>query len=98
MKKGPPGKPECAVIRVSDTGPGIPAHLLDKIFDPFFTMRKGGMGLGLAISREIIEEHGGYIFVESTVNCGATFIIHIPSCAGSNYPNKSSSDAYSSAG
>ncbi|MEO6434537.1 MAG: ATP-binding protein [Tepidisphaeraceae bacterium] len=72
-------------IQVIDTGPGIPAQLLPKIFQPFFTTksatRKGetqGTGLGLAICRDIIQSHGGRIEVASEVGRGTTFTIVLP--------------------
>jgi signal transduction histidine kinase len=54
-----------AVITVTDTGPGIPADVLPRIFDPYFTTRRDGLGLGLTISRRIVEAHGGALDVES---------------------------------
>ncbi len=67
-------------IHVKDTGVGIPAHILGSIFNPFFTTKPTGKGtgLGLAVSRGIIVKHGGNIEVKSTVNEGATFIVHLP--------------------
>ena len=53
-------------IAVSDAGPGIPAEALAHVFDPFFTTKPNGMGMGLAISRTIIEAHGGRIWAENT--------------------------------
>jgi len=67
-----------ACVHVSDTGKGISSADLQKIFDPFFTTGKGGMGLGLAISRRIIEEHGGAIGVQSATGAGATFSVAFP--------------------
>ena len=52
-------------IAVSDTGEGIPAETLAHVFDPFFTTKPNGMGMGLPISRTIIEAHGGRIWVEN---------------------------------
>jgi signal transduction histidine kinase len=69
---------------VSDTGPGIPAEECDRIFEKFRqvdssnTRAKGGTGLGLAIAREIVEMHGGRIWVESTVGQGSTFRMELP--------------------
>jgi len=60
-------------VTVSDTGPGLDAAAADKIFDTFFTTRKDGMGLGLAISRSIVEAHGGQLRADSTPGAGATF-------------------------
>ena len=65
-------------IEVRDSGGGIPEEDFKKIFDPFFTTKKDGSGLGLAISHQIVQEHGGYIVVESKVGKGTTFLIHLP--------------------
>ena len=65
-------------ITIQDTGVGIPRHLLAKIFEPFQTTKKDAMGLGLAISRRIIEQHGGSINVESEVGVGTTFMVRLP--------------------
>jgi signal transduction histidine kinase len=67
-----------AVIRVSDNGPGIPAHLRDKIFQPFFSTKEEGTGLGLSIAQRIISEHGGFLEMESTEGRGASFSIILP--------------------
>jgi signal transduction histidine kinase len=66
------------VIRVSDTGPGIPESLRDKVFQPFFSTKEEGTGLGLSIATRIIEEHGGRLELESTQKQGATFHITLP--------------------
>ena len=65
-------------IRLSDTGVGIPAENLSHIFDPFFSTKPRGSGLGLALVHRIIEEHGGRIHVESESDKGTTVIIHLP--------------------
>jgi PAS domain S-box-containing protein len=68
-------------IRISDTGTGIPKHILDKIFDPFFTTKEVGRGTGqgLAISRSVVvDKHGGSIDVQTDIGNGTTFIIKIP--------------------
>ena len=65
-------------IAVSDTGPGIPPSLAGKLFDPFFTTKLQGMGIGLAISRTIIEAHGGSIRAENNAERGATFRVTLP--------------------
>jgi signal transduction histidine kinase len=67
-----------AVIRVSDTGPGIPESVRDKIFQPFFSTKEEGTGLGLSIATRIIEEHGGRLELESKQKQGATFHITLP--------------------
>jgi len=65
-------------VEVRDTGVGIPADNLDHIFDPFFTSKDEGSGLGLSISHQIVQEHGGYVTVESRVGVGTTFYINLP--------------------
>ncbi|PWT90447.1 MAG: hypothetical protein C5B54_07150 [Acidobacteria bacterium] len=67
------------LLRVSNDGKGIPAELIPKIFEPFFTSGKGGTGLGLAIARRIISAHEGTITVESTDSSGTVFLIELPS-------------------
>jgi signal transduction histidine kinase len=71
-----------AVIRISDTGPGVPAGDLNNIFDPFFTTKPHGMGMGLAIVRTIIEAHHGQISVENQPSGGALFTIRLPMARG----------------
>ncbi len=75
-----PGTPDIAVVKISDTGKGIPKENLTKIFEPFFTTKKigEGTGLGLSISYKIIEKHGGSIKVESEVGRGTDFYVRIP--------------------
>ncbi|MBX6353639.1 MAG: hypothetical protein IRZ10_09930 [Thermoflavifilum sp.] len=72
-------------IRVCDTGCGIPAHALDKVFQPFYTTKPTGTGLGLAISKRIVEEHGGCIHIHSGVGEGTIVSIRLPrGCAPMN--------------
>jgi two-component system NtrC family sensor kinase len=66
------------VIRISDTGTGIPEDIRDRLFEPFFTTKKTGTGLGLAIAYGIVERHRGALKVESTVGRGTTFVISLP--------------------
>ncbi|MBN2364620.1 MAG: sensor histidine kinase [Calditrichaeota bacterium] len=72
--------PENVLIKVSDTGVGIPEEIRDKIFEPFFTTKKEkkGVGLGLPVVYGIIQRHHGKIWVESEPNQGTTFIIKLP--------------------
>ncbi|MBL8915422.1 MAG: HAMP domain-containing protein [Archangium sp.] len=65
-------------VRVKDTGAGIPPDVREKLFEPFFTTKQGGTGLGLPLSRQIIEAHGGTISVESEVGVGTTFLLSFP--------------------
>lgn len=67
-----------AVIRVSDTGPGIPESIRDMVFQPFFSTKEEGTGLGLSIAARIIEDHGGRLELTSQEHAGATFIITLP--------------------
>lgn len=67
-----------AAITVTDTGPGIAAAYRPKIFDSFFSTKKEGMGLGLAIARTIVHAHGGKIWQEGTSAGGAAFKFTIP--------------------
>jgi len=63
------------VLRISDTGPGIPKDLQDKLFEPFFTTKKTGTGLGLAIAYGIMERHKGALRVESSPGHGTTIVV-----------------------
>jgi len=67
-------------VDVSDTGRGIEPQMLNQIFEPFFTTKDPGQGtgLGLSVSHNIIEKHGGKITVTSTVGKGTTFTIFLP--------------------
>jgi signal transduction histidine kinase len=66
------------LISVSDTGVGIPAEGADEIFKAFFTTKPQGSGMGLAISRSIVESHGGSLWATSNVGRGATFHFTLP--------------------
>ena len=65
-------------ISVSDTGPGIAVDQIDRIFQPFYTTKAHGIGLGLPISRRLVEDHHGILSVESRPGFGATFSIQLP--------------------
>jgi signal transduction histidine kinase len=69
---------EYVEIRITDTGSGISQENIKMIFDPFFTTKEKGTGLGLSISMQIIEEHDGFIEVESAVGEGTIFRIDLP--------------------
>lgn len=64
------------VVTITDNGKGIPAEDLEKLFDPFFTEKPGGMGLGLTSTKNIISSHNASIEVESTVKKGTSFLIY----------------------
>ncbi len=66
-------------IRVSDDGPGSPDDIKDKIFEPHFTTKKEGSGLGLAFARHIVQQHGGRIDFFSNKNSGTVFVVFLPS-------------------
>ncbi len=68
--QGPKNRP---FVTVSDTGIGIEAELLEEIFIPFFTTKKDGTGIGLSISRQIMQQHGGDLAVRSVAGQGAEF-------------------------
>ncbi|MBI3897821.1 MAG: PhnD/SsuA/transferrin family substrate-binding protein [Gammaproteobacteria bacterium] len=65
-------------VSVSDTGPGLPPRLRAKLFEPFFTTKPDGIGLGLAVSRSIIETHGGRLWVTANPDRGVTFRFTVP--------------------
>jgi len=65
-------------LSVRDRGVGIPEGLQDRVFQPFFTTKPSGMGLGLAVCRTIITAHGGRLWAESNVDGGATFCVALP--------------------
>jgi signal transduction histidine kinase len=66
------------VIDVTDTGPGIAADRVERIFDAYYSTKPGGTGLGLAIAKRIVEHHGGTIALQSTVGKGTIFTIRLP--------------------
>ena len=69
---------DSAIVEVSDTGCGIPRERLDTIFDDFVTTKRRGLGLGLAISKKVVEQLDGTIAVESHVGLGSTFTLRFP--------------------
>jgi signal transduction histidine kinase len=72
------GLDHAALLRVRDNGPGIPADVRDRLFQPFVTARSGGVGLGLAVVQRTVEAHRGLIFVESVGGQGTTFTVLLP--------------------
>ncbi|UJR78886.1 sensor histidine kinase [Sandaracinus amylolyticus] len=69
-------------IEVEDHGPGVPAALAQRVFEPFFTTRPSGTGLGLSVVRRAAEAHGGSVSLHDAPNGGAVFVIHLPANAG----------------
>ncbi|HJZ53729.1 MAG TPA: ATP-binding protein [Gemmataceae bacterium] len=72
------GSGPLAVLRVEDTGPGLAADIVDRIFDPFVSTKTTGLGLGLSICRRIVEAHGGTIEAGNTPGGGARFTVRLP--------------------
>jgi signal transduction histidine kinase len=68
-------KPHESIVKITDSGPGIPENVLPKIFEPLFTTKQVGTGLGLASCQSIVQKHGGTITVE---NNPTTFIVRLP--------------------
>jgi PAS domain S-box-containing protein len=69
---------------VSDTGPGIDPNVIGRLFDPFFTTKPQGLGVGLSISRSILEAHGGHIGIASNIDKGARFCCRLPAAPEEN--------------
>jgi signal transduction histidine kinase len=65
-------------VSTSDRGTGLGAESLDRIFEPFYTTKREGLGMGLAISRAIVEAHGGRLWAENNRERGATFHFTVP--------------------
>ena len=63
-------------VAVHDYGPGIPTEQVDRIFEPFYTTKSNGLGMGLAVCKSIITDHGGHIWAEKNPEGGATFSFH----------------------
>jgi CheY-like chemotaxis protein len=78
VERGAGAEAEAVVISIGDDGPGIPEDTLPYIFDPYFTTKKDGSGLGLATCQSIVHDHGGRISVASQAKRGTTFRIHMP--------------------
>ncbi|HPF59243.1 MAG TPA: ATP-binding protein [Candidatus Competibacteraceae bacterium] len=69
---------DCAELSVRDDGPGFPDHLLASAFEPYVTTKPKGTGLGLAVVKKIVEEHGGWIQLETPAEGGARIVIRLP--------------------
>ena len=66
------------IIQFRDDGPGMEPDVIEKVFDPFFSTREEGTGLGLTIVHRIVDEHHGHIEVDSTPGEGTVFTVHLP--------------------
>ncbi len=80
-------------ICIKDQGVGIPPEYLDKIFDPYFTTKKQGNGLGLATSYSIIKKHNGHIYAESELGKGSTFYFYLPASSRKHPVKKSPAES-----
>jgi signal transduction histidine kinase len=65
-------------LAIEDTGPGIPAEVMPKIFEPLFSTKNFGTGLGLPTVKQIIEQHGGRIIIDSEIGRGTRVVIRLP--------------------
>lgn len=77
---------ETIVATIEDSGPGVPDELREKIFNPFFTTKVNGTGLGLAVSQKILNDHGGIMTLEDKPGMGAVFQIVLPVHKGADSP------------
>jgi signal transduction histidine kinase len=66
------------LVAVQDSGPGLSRESLERLFEPFYTTKPGGMGMGLSICRSIIKAHGGRVWATANVTQGATFHFSLP--------------------
>jgi signal transduction histidine kinase len=76
------GQPPAVEVVIADTGVGIPAEQLPRVFEPYFTTKKHGTGLGLALVRQTIHDHGGSVTVASEPGRGTAFTVKLPLPAG----------------
>lgn len=83
---------QSVVIEVADTGPGIPEELRARVFDPLFTTKPGGTGLGLAVVRNIIAEHGGAIAVAAAQRRGAKITVRLPAMTQARLDQKEAAE------
>jgi len=85
--RGPLNRGQYVKVALTDKGTGIPPEALDKIFDPYFTTKEAGSGLGLFSVYSIINKHNGWITVDSEVNQGTTFTFYLPAMAEAVIPS-----------
>ena len=86
-----PGGEPYVQIEFTDTGYGIPSDQIEEIFNPFFTTKTTGSGLGLSISNQIVQDHKGYIDVESQMGKGSSFFVNLP--VNQNHPKRRKADS-----
>jgi C4-dicarboxylate-specific signal transduction histidine kinase len=77
-------EPGAVLVRVQDSGPGLAPAAFDRLFDAFYTTKPNGLGLGLSISRSIIETFGGRLWATANMPRGAIFEFIVPACAQRN--------------
>jgi two-component system sensor histidine kinase HydH len=80
---------DCVAVHVIDTGPGIGADALGRVFEPYFTTKATGTGLGLPTARRIVEAHGGRMMVHSEVGKGTDFAVLLPAAGQPQVPRRS---------
>jgi signal transduction histidine kinase len=85
-------RPGEAEVTVRDTGPGVAAGDRERLFDIFASSKEGGLGMGLSISREIVEAHGGRLWAASDTPAGGCFRFTVPLCSGRSGPDRSGAD------
>ncbi len=98
---GGPGDPAtgpCVEVTIEDDGPGIPADVLARVFDPFYTTKATGTGLGLALAHSIVRAHGGQIAVTSPPGRGATFTVTLPAMTAGPGPVEAAAEPAPAAG
>jgi signal transduction histidine kinase len=76
-------EPNGVLVAVKDSGPGLDPKSLERLFDPFYTTKPGGLGMGLSICRSIVEAHGGRLWVTANLPRGAIFHFTVPTHPGS---------------
>ena len=79
-------EPHHVRLSIEDTGSGIPENVQPQVFDPFFTTKQDGTGLGLPVTKQIVEDHGGTLHMESTPNVGTRFILRFPALTAAQEP------------
>ncbi|MFZ5776281.1 MAG: PAS domain-containing sensor histidine kinase [Thermodesulfobacteriota bacterium] len=80
------------VVRVADSGPGVPEVLRDKVFDPFYTTKADGTGIGLSLCHRIVNDHRGWLSVQESEWGGAEFVLALPAAAGDAASGESASE------